>query len=217
MRWRKRLFDIAAAGTGLVVLSPLLLAIAAAIRWREGPPVLFRQTRIGRRGRPFQMLKFRTMTPDAEQRGGQLTVGHDPRITPLGVFLRRFKLDELPQLINVLRGEMSMVGPRPEVERYVQLYSDSQRRVLDLVPGITDPASIRYRDESAWLATASDPEAQYVQSVMPDKIDINLTYAARATVLRDVMLILRTIRLVAQAPRPDGPVPPAGLPGINIS
>lgn len=139
------------------------------------------------------MLKFRTMIVDAERMGKQLTVGRDPRITRVGYWLRKTKLDELPQLINVIRGEMSLVGPRPEVPRYVAAYDAEQRKVLDLRPGITDPASITYYDESDLLAGAPDPEMMYLAEVMPEKIRINLEYARRANILSDLGIILRTI------------------------
>ena len=188
----KRLLDVAASAAGLVVLSPLLLAIAVAVK-RDGGPALFRQQRVGHRGRPFGMWKFRTMVPHAERLGPQLTAAGDPRITPLGRWLRRTKLDELPQLLNVLLGDMSLVGPRPEVPCYVARYDPDQRRVLALVPGITDPASVRYRDEGALLAGAPDPERLYVERIMPDKIRRNLAYAATATLWSDVGVVLRTL------------------------
>ncbi|GAH17100.1 unnamed protein product, partial [marine sediment metagenome] len=148
----KRLFDLFWASLGLVLLSPLFLILALLIKLADGGAVFYRQERVGWRGRPFRVWKFRTMVMNAERMGKPLTVGDDPRITAAGRFLRRFKLDELPQLFNVVRGEMSLVGPRPEVAKYVRLYTPGQRRVLDLVPGITDPASIKYRDESDILA-----------------------------------------------------------------
>jgi lipopolysaccharide/colanic/teichoic acid biosynthesis glycosyltransferase len=155
--------------------------------------VFFRQERVGRAGRAFRVWKFRTMVPDAERRGGALTVGDDPRTTRVGRWLRDSKVDELPQLFNVLAGEMSLVGPRPEVPRYVARYSADQRRVLDLVPGITDPASIAYSRESELLARAADPERYYVTAVMPDKIRINLTYAAHANRWTDLKVVLETL------------------------
>src|SRR5262249_43446823 len=149
--------------------------------------------RVGFRGQPFRMWKFRTMVPDAETQGNQLTAAGDPRITRVGVWLRRFKADELPQLLNVLVGEMSLTGPRPEGPRYVSMYDDQQRRVLDLVPGITDPASIAYFNESEMLAQSSDPERTYVEEIMPDKIRMNLEYASQATLWTDVKVIVRTL------------------------
>jgi len=188
----RRAFDLAAASLGLLGLSPVLLIVAVAIATSSPGPVFFRQVRIGRFGVPFRIFKFRTMRIDAEAAGGQLTVEGDPRITRVGRLLRASKLDELPQLINVVRGEMALVGPRPEVPRYVALYDDRQRRVLDVRPGITDPASIRYRDENAILARADDPEAAYVDVVMPHKLELNLAYLERRTLASDVGVILAT-------------------------
>lgn len=190
----KRLTDLLAAGFGLALLAPLCLATALAILLHDGGPVFFRQERIGRDGRPFLLWKFRTMRRVAS--GQLLTVAGDPRITRLGRFLRLTKLDELPQLWNVLRGEMSLVGPRPEVRQYVERYSSDQRRVLDLTPGITDPASLTYSDEESVLGSFADPELAYMERILPDKIRLNLDYAAQATVLSDVMLISRTIAIV---------------------
>jgi lipopolysaccharide/colanic/teichoic acid biosynthesis glycosyltransferase len=189
----KRVLDLVGATLGLLVLWPLFAIVAALIKLDDGGPVLFVQSRVGRGGRPFAMLKFRTMTVDAGQRGGSLTIGADPRITRLGRLLRASKLDELPQLVNVLTGDMSLVGPRPELAKYVALYDADQRRVLELRPGITDPASIAYRHESMLLDRAPDPEAFYIASILPDKIRINLDYAARASVLRDLGVIASTI------------------------
>jgi lipopolysaccharide/colanic/teichoic acid biosynthesis glycosyltransferase len=186
--------DVTASLAGLVLLSPVLAAIAAAIKLDTPGTVFYRQERVGRGGVPFRIWKFRTMVAGAASLGSALTVGDDSRITEVGRLLRRFKLDELPQLANVLTGEMSLVGPRPEVPRYVARYTEAQRQVLDLVPGITDPASIAYRDEAALLAQRADPEAAYVQEIMPDKIRLNLEYAGRASVRSDVGLIWRTIR-----------------------
>lgn len=189
----KRVFDLAAAFLGVLLLSPLFLAVALWVRVCDGSPVFFRQVRIGRGGDPFRMLKFRTMVPGAENRGALLTVGADGRITPTGKWLRRWKIDELPQLFNVLGGTMSFVGPRPEVARYVARYTPEQRSVLDRMPGITDPASIRYRDESELLARAGDPEDYYVRVLLPEKIRLNLEYGERATVSADVRVILKTL------------------------
>ena len=194
MRRGKRLLDVVASAAGLLVLSPLLVVVALVVR-RDGGPAFFRQERIGRGGGPFRMWKFRTMVPHAERLGPQLTADGDPRITPVGRWLRRAKLDELPQLLNVLAGEMSLVGPRPEVRRYVARYTAEQRRVLDLHPGITDPASLHYHREETLLAAAADPERLYVEQLMPDKIRRNLQYAQTATVARDVGVVLRTLGL----------------------
>lgn len=193
----RRAFDVTAAALGLVVLAPLFAVVALAIAATSPGPVFFRQERVGRGGRTFRIHKFRTMRVDAEKVGGQLTVGGDPRITRVGAFLRASKLDELPQLIDVVRGEMALVGPRPEVPRYVARYSAEERRVLDVRPGITDPASIEYRDESAVLARATDPERAYVEEIMPHKLAINLAYLERRTLTSDVGVILATfVRLV---------------------
>jgi lipopolysaccharide/colanic/teichoic acid biosynthesis glycosyltransferase len=189
----KRAFDIVGSVLGLLLFSPLLVTISVMIAIYDGHPVLFRQRRVGHRGAPFEMLKFRTMVRNAEALGKQLTVGNDARITPIGRWLRKFKLDELPQLLNVLTGEMSLVGPRPEVPRYVACYNDVQRRVLELKPGITDPASISFRDESELLESLADPERAYVETIMPEKIRLNLEYAERANVLRDFGVILQTL------------------------
>jgi lipopolysaccharide/colanic/teichoic acid biosynthesis glycosyltransferase len=199
----KRALDVLGAAAGLAVLWPALLLIAVLVRLQDGGPAFFRQERVGLGGKPFRMWKFRTMVPRADRLGAQLTVGRDPRITPIGHWLRKLKLDELPQLLNVLAGEMSLVGPRPEVERYVAMYTPEQRRILRLVPGITDPASIRYRDESEVLGRAQDPERLYVEEIMPEKIRLNLEYAARATALSDLGVILGTVVKLAR---------PAGAP-----
>lgn len=209
----KRLLDVVASAAGLVALSPLLVGIAAAVKL-DGGPAFFRQERIGHRGRPFRMWKFRTMVPHAERLGPQLTAAGDPRITSTGRWLRRTKLDELPQLLNVLVGEMSLVGPRPEVPRYVARYTAEQRRVLELVPGITDPASVHYRDEGALLAAAPDPDRLYVERLMPDKIRRNLAYAATATVWSDVRVILQTLGIVERGRSAShGPMRDGNAPG----
>jgi lipopolysaccharide/colanic/teichoic acid biosynthesis glycosyltransferase len=199
-----RAFDLLAASLGLVVLSPLFLVVAIMIKLGSPGPVFFRQERVGRGGVPFRMHKFRSMRPDAEKHGGLLTVGADPRITRVGAFLRATKLDELPQLIDVVKGDMALVGPRPEVPRYVAHYTPEQRRVLDVRPGITDPASIRYRDESEVLAKAADPERTYVEEVMPHKLAINLEYQARRTLASDIGVIFATLaRIVRREPEGD--------------
>lgn len=200
----KRILDIVCSAIGLSVLSPLLVVIAAIIRLSDGGPVLFRQERVGRRGTRFRIWKFRTMTAEAGRRGRAITVGEDPRITRVGYWLRKLKLDELPQLINVFRGEMSLVGPRPEVPKYVSLYTDDQRRILDVQPGITDPASIHYRGESELLAEASDPERAYVETIMPDKIRRSLDYAARASLVSDLGILLQTALMIVFRRRSRG-------------
>jgi lipopolysaccharide/colanic/teichoic acid biosynthesis glycosyltransferase len=195
----KRAFDVFWSALGLAVLSPLLALVALAVKLEDGGPIFFRQVRIGRGGRPFRIWKFRTMVVDAERQGRSITVGQDPRITRIGGRLRDTKLDEIPQLLNVLMGEMSLVGPRPEVPRYVELYSEAQRAILALRPGITDLASIKYRNESDLLAQATDPDETYVQVLLPDKIRINLAYASRAGIWLDFLVILATLKLYPAA------------------
>ncbi len=190
----KRIFDLIFTVPALILLFPLLAVTALVIKIGDGGPVFFHQERAGYRGRPFYLKKFRTMSvPPEGEKGSLLTIGEDPRITRPGRWLRKTKIDELPQLFNVLVGEMSLVGPRPEVPRYVALYSPAQRAVLDLYPGITDPASIRYRRESELLASSPDPERTYVEEVMPAKICLNLDYASRATLWADLKTILSTL------------------------
>lgn len=194
----KRIFDLACAVPGLLLMSPLFALVALTILLAEGGPVLFVQKRVGLGGSIFSMYKFRTMVTNAEAIGGLVTVGEDKRVTRVGRFLRKAKIDELPQLLNVILGNMSLVGPRPEVPRYVELYTPEQREVLRLIPGITDPASIKYRNESDLLAGSPDPERTYIDEIMPDKIDLNLQYASRASVAADCLLVLGTLaRLVS--------------------
>ena len=191
----KRCFDLVCAGLGLVLLAPLFVGIALWIKFDSRGPVFFRQQRVGRGGVPFRIHKFRTMAADALARGPELTVGADPRITRAGRFLRAAKLDELPQLLDVLAGTMSLVGPRPEVPRYVAMYPPALRdKVLSVRPGITDPASIAYRDESALLAAAADPERAYVEQVMPAKLQHAVRYVERMSLAGDVRLIVATLR-----------------------
>lgn len=194
----KRLFDLLAAGLGLLLLSPLLLALALWIKLDSRGPVLFTQERVGRFGKLFLIHKLRTMAADAPARGPQITVGADPRITGAGRFLRRTKLDELPQLWDVLRGEMSLVGPRPEVPRYVALYPEEMRSLLLSVrPGITDLASLEYRDEARLLATAADPERCYVEEVMPAKLRLSARYVKTRSFAGDLAVVWRTVLTVA--------------------
>lgn len=194
MTMGKRLFDLVFAGLGLLALSPLLLAVALWIRLDSPGPVMFRQERVGRFGRTFLIHKFRSMRVDAPATGPQITVGADPRITRSGRFLRASKLDELPQLWDVLRGAMSLVGPRPEVPRYVAMYPAELREiVLSVRPGITDPASLSFRDESEVLARAVDPEREYVEVVMPAKLRLAADYVRHASLAGDLRLILATL------------------------
>lgn len=188
----KRIFDFFLALLGLSLLWPVLILIGFAIKSDDGGPVLFRQIRIGLHGRPFHILKFRTMRATTDSNQPSITASGDARITAVGQRLRRAKIDELPQLWNVLKGEMSLVGPRPEVPQYVAMYSEAQRAVLLLQPGITDEASIAFRDEEKLLAAAPDREQFYLEYCVPRKIALNLAYAKRANILRDLGVIGRT-------------------------
>ncbi len=189
----KRLFDVMVSAMGLVILSPLFLVIAVAIKVNSRGPVFYRGLRVGQYGRPFRIYKFRTMVTDADKTGPGITPAQDNRVTSVGRVLRRFKLDEFPQLFNVLKGEMSLVGPRPEDPRYVALYTPEQREILNYRPGITSPASIKYRNESAVLA-GDDWERKYVQEIMPEKLAIDAEYFRRARLGDDVRVIVRTFR-----------------------
>lgn len=197
MTMAKRTFDIVFSLLGLIFLFPLFLVVGILIRLSDGGPALFRQKRVGYRGKIFSILKFRTMrvTP---QHTSFLTVGSDARVTPIGRFLRRYKLDEFPQLINVLKGEMSFVGPRPDVPYFVDKYSESQRKVLDFVPGITGPASLRFKNESELLAQSANPEEMYLKEIMPEKIRLDVEYSRSAGLLKDLSLISRTLFEVGQ-------------------
>jgi lipopolysaccharide/colanic/teichoic acid biosynthesis glycosyltransferase len=190
------------AGLGLLILAPLLIVIAAVVRLTSPGPVFFRQERIGRGFRPFFILKFRTMVPDAPRLGGPITFGEDPRITRIGRLLRKTKIDELPQLWNVLCGEMSFVGPRPEVPRYVEMYRADYEEILRVRPGITDLASIEYRDEAALLGAAADPEREYVLRVLPEKIRLAKEYVGRQSFLLDVRIVLNTLLCLVCARTP---------------
>ena len=189
----KRVMDIVISGGALFVLWPVLVLIALAIRIDDPGPVFYRQVRVGKDGKEFRIFKFRTMVVDADKKGLQITVGRDNRITRMGRLLRRTKLDELAQLINVFTGEMSFVGPRPEVPKYVNLYTPYQRQVLLVRPGITDYASIAYRNENDMLEGAEDPEKMYIDVIMPDKIELNMKYLREISPLADIRLILSTI------------------------
>ena len=189
----KRAMDLVVSGGALAVLWPVLLLIALAIKIDDPGPVFYRQVRVGRNGREFRIYKFRTMVVDADKKGLAITVGRDNRITRMGAFLRKTKLDELAQLINVFTGEMSFVGPRPEVPKYVNMYTPYQRQVLLVRPGITDYASIAYRNENDLLAGAEDPEKMYIDVIMPDKIELNMKYLHEISPLADIRLILSTI------------------------
>lgn len=190
----KRTFDVVASGLGLIVLSPLFVVLAIWIKADSKGPVFYRQVRVGRHNRDFRLYKFRSMRPDSDKKGLITVGGHDPRVTRSGYYIRKYKLDELPQLINVFLGDMSLVGPRPEVRKYVDMYTPEQMRVLDVRPGITSLASIRYRNENDILAKASDPDRAYVTQVMPDKIAIDLEYVPKASLLTDIRLIFMTFK-----------------------
>lgn len=193
----KRLLDIVASALALVLLAPFLVAIAAWVRLDSSGPAIFRQERVGRGGVPFRIHKFRTMRDGAADAASSITVGADPRITRAGAFLRRTKLDELPQLFDVLRGAMSLVGPRPELERYVATYPPALRdKLLSVRPGITDFASLAFRDESALLARAADPEREYREVILPAKLRLAAEYVDRANLATDLRVIARTLRAV---------------------
>lgn len=195
----KRLFDLLLSSLGLLVLAPVLLALALAVKLDSRGPVFFRQERVGRFGQPFRIHKFRTMRHDPVGQGLQITVGQDARITRVGAVLRQTKLDELPQLLDVWLGDMSLVGPRPEVPRYVAHYPEALRaKVLSVRPGITDIASIEYRDESTVLARAADPEHAYIHEVLPHKLALSATYVDQASVWLDVRLIARTLMAIVR-------------------
>ena len=190
----KRLFDLFWSILGLVLLSPLFLIVAVWIKLDSEGPVFFRQTRVGRFEKPFRIYKFRTMVVDAEKKGPQLTSGKDPRITRSGEFLRRTKIDELPQLINVVKGEMSLVGPRPEVPKYVEYYPEDARKIIfSLRPGITDYAAILFRNENDILEGSEDPEGTYLKQILPEKITLYLKYAKERRLWLDFQLIIGTI------------------------
>jgi lipopolysaccharide/colanic/teichoic acid biosynthesis glycosyltransferase len=188
----KRVLDVVVASIALVTLWPLFALIALVIRITSPGAVFYRAARVGQNGQLFNLYKFRSMVTDADKRGPGITTAGDPRVTPIGRILRRTKLDELPQLINVLRGEMSLVGPRPEDPRYVAHYTPEQRLVLAVRPGITSPASVYYRDEES-LLTGGDWEKQYLEEIMPAKLAIDLDYARSATLWRDIDIIRRTV------------------------
>ena len=189
----KRTFDIGVSFVGLILLSPLMLLAALAIKLASPGPIMFRQKRIGKGFHPFLIYKFRTMQ-EASGRRRSLTVGDDPRITPTGRLLRRTKIDEIPQLINVLKGDMSFVGPRPEVPEFVELFRSEYEEILKVRPGITDLASLKYRDEAAVLEQSENPEEEYLRRVLPDKINLSKEYISRSSFFFDLTLILKTVR-----------------------
>ena len=189
----QRFIDVLAGGFGLLILSPLFLILAVWIKLDSRGPVFYRQIRIGKDGRDFKLYKFRSMRTGSDKKG-LITVGEkDPRVTGSGYFIRKYKLDELPQLINVVIGDMSLVGPRPEVKRYVDLYTPEQRRVLSVKPGITDYASIEYMDENVILGNAKDPDKEYVERIMPAKIELNMKYINNPSLTEYFKIIFLTI------------------------
>lgn len=201
----KRLLDIVVAGSALLLLGPVLLAIALWVRCDSAGGALFRQERVGRHGRHFTIYKFRTMRTGADRSGPAITVGEDARITRAGHWLRHSKLDELPQLLNVLTGDMSLVGPRPEVPRYVAMYpAEISAIVLSVRPGITDLASIAFRNESALLAQSADPERTYVEDILPVKLEYAARYAQNPSLWQDLVILVRTVDAVLRPARAAG-------------
>ena len=188
-----RVFDFIGSLLGVLILSPVFIILSIAILLGSGSPVFFRQERVGKNAKSFMLLKFRTMKAELTNQS-LLTIGdRDNRITRIGYFLRKYKFDELPQLLNVLFGDMSFVGPRPEVLKYVELYTPDQRKVLEVRPGITDLASIEYINESELLAESADPEKVYIEEIMPHKLEINLRYLANRSILTDIVVIAKTL------------------------
>jgi lipopolysaccharide/colanic/teichoic acid biosynthesis glycosyltransferase len=191
-----RFFDILFSSLGVVVLSPLFLVLAVWIKLDSKGPVFYKQSRVGKNDEDFRLYKFRTMVVNADKKGLITVGGRDPRVTRAGYFLRKYKLDELPQLVNVLRGNMSLVGPRPEVRKYVEMYTPEQRKVLSVKPGLTDYASIHYIDENEMLAKSDDPEKTYVEVIIPEKIRYNIKYIEHQSVKEYFKIIFMTIRRI---------------------
>ena len=192
----KRFLDIIFSGLGLICLSPLFVFLALWVKLDSPGPVFYRQVRVGRNNRDFKLYKFRSMRVDSDKKGLITIGGHDPRVTQSGYYIRKYKLDEFPQLINVFLGDMSLVGPRPEVRKYVDMYTDEQMHVLDVRPGITDMASIYYRNENELLEKANNPEKYYREVIMQDKLCINLEYVRNHSVIGDFRMILKTLFVV---------------------
>ena len=194
----KRLFDVVASGLGLIVLSPLFFILAIWIKMDSNGPVFYRQVRVGRNNKDFRIFKFRSMRVGSDK-GSLVTIGgHDPRVTRSGYFIRKFKFDELPQLINVFLGDMSLVGPRPEVRHYVDYWTPEQMHVLDVRPGITDPASIKFRNENELMEKAEDPEKYYIEVIMQEKIKLYLEYVEKHSFLYDIGLIFKTFWVIVK-------------------
>lgn len=189
----KRLFDIVMSFIGLVLLSPIFLVIAIWIKLDSKGPVFYKQTRVGKDSKDFKIFKFRSMRQGSDKHGLITVGGHDPRVTNCGYYIRKYKLDEFPQLINVFLGDMSIVGPRPEVRKYVDLYTEEQLKVLSVRPGITDIASIKYRNENELLEKAEDADKMYIEIIMPDKLKYNLEYINKKSFIYDIRLIFETL------------------------
>ena len=195
----KRIVDIVCSSIGLILLAPFLVVVALLIKRDSPGPVFFRQTRIGQFGKGFWIYKFRTMCVDAEKQGVQVTTGDDPRLTRIGRTLRKYKIDELPQLFNVVLGEMSLVGPRPEVPRYIKAFKEDYEQILKVKPGITDYASLAFKDESEMLQTAENPEKKYIEEILPVKIEHYKKYLREQSLLTDIKLILLTLTTIIRS------------------
>lgn len=193
-----RIFDILLATLGLVILSPLLIFVYVAIVLESRGGGFYRQERTGRYGKPFRLIKFRSMNVNADKHGLITVGGHDNRITRVGYYIRKYKIDELPQLINVVKGDMSIVGPRPEVKKYTDLYTEEQCKILDIRPGITDYASIKYVDENEILGTSDNPERTYIEHIMPDKIKLNMIYISQNGIKEYFKIIFLTLTNIAR-------------------
>jgi len=192
----KRLFDIAASLLALGVAGPLILVVALVIKVDSKGPILYRGTRVGKNGKKFHMLKFRTMVVNADKIGGSSTAGDDPRLTKAGKYLRKYNIDELPQLVNVLKGEMSIVGPRPEVQMYVDMFAEEEKTILTVRPGMTDWASLWNIDEGASLVGSSDPDKAYMEKIRPKKIQLQMAYVQNHSFWGDIRIILETLRAI---------------------
>lgn len=192
----KRIFDIISSGIGLIMLSPIFLFLAIWIKVDSQGPIFYKQVRVGKKGKDFKIFKFRSMRQGSDKQGLITVGGRDPRVTNSGYYIRKYKLDEFPQLINVFVGDMSVVGPRPEVRKYVDLYNEEQLRVLTVRPGITDIASIKYRNENELLEKAEDPDKTYIEEIMPDKLKYNLEYIDNASFIYDIKLIFETFKAI---------------------
>lgn len=194
----KRLFDIIASGCGLLLLSPILLLLAVWVKLDSEGPVFYKQVRVGKGNKDFYLFKFRSMRIGSDKKGLITVGGHDPRVTRSGYYIRKYKLDELPQLINVFKGDMSLVGPRPEVRHYVNYWTPEQMHVLDVRPGITGPASIKFRNENELLEKAEDPEKYYIEVIMQEKIKLYLEYVDHASFWYDIKLIFQTFWVIVK-------------------